>query len=241
MFKGGEAEVRSVAAHNVHENVGRAQEGGTGLLCFGPLIEQYDYEQSGKDDTGLGRWVVMVFQGADGLVTRVVCSYNPCYNNKKQSRTSYQQQRRYFITKEKDTTCPRKRFRDDLVKQLEKWRADGNRLIVCMDANEDIYAKSIGKTLTNSTGLRMKEAISEFTGRKLGATFFRGSKPIDAVWHTQDVIVTGACVMPAGYGIGDHRLFVIDFLTSSLIENSPPRIVRAQARRLNTNIPQGGR
>ena len=40
MFKGGEAEVRSVSAHNVHENVGRAQEGGTGLLCYGPLIEQ---------------------------------------------------------------------------------------------------------------------------------------------------------------------------------------------------------
>ena len=42
MFKGGEAKVRSVAAHNVYENVGRAQEGGTGLLCFGPLIKQYD-------------------------------------------------------------------------------------------------------------------------------------------------------------------------------------------------------
>ena len=82
MFKGGKAEVRSVAAHNVHENVGRVQEGGTGLLCYGPLIEQYDCQQSGKDDTGLGRWVVIVFQGADELITRVVCSYNPCYNNK---------------------------------------------------------------------------------------------------------------------------------------------------------------
>jgi len=82
----------------------------------------------------------------------------------------------------------------------------------------------------------MKEAISEFTGRKLDATFFRGSTVIDAVWHTQDVIVVWACAMPAGYGVGDHRLFIIDFLTSSLIGNAPPRIVRAQARRLNTNI-----
>ena len=38
--------------------------------------------------------------------------------------------------------------------------------------------------------------------------------------------------------MGDHRLFVIDFLTSSLVGNAPPRIVRAQARRLNTNIPR---
>ena len=44
--------------------------------------------------------------------------------------------------------------------------------------------------------------------------------------------------MPAGYGVGDHRLFIIDFLTLSLIGNVPPWIVRAQARRLNTNIPR---
>ena len=44
--------------------------------------------------------------------------------------------------------------------------------------------------------------------------------------------------MPAGYGIGDHCLFVLDFLTSSLIGHEPPKIVRAAARRLNTNIPQ---
>ena len=54
MFRGGEAEIRSVAGHNVHENVGRSQEGGTSLLCYGPLIEQYDFKNTGKDDTGLG-------------------------------------------------------------------------------------------------------------------------------------------------------------------------------------------
>ena len=43
--------------------------------------------------------------------------------------------------------------------------------------------------------------------------------------------------MPVGYGVGDHRMFVIDFLTSSLIGCNPPKIVRAAARRLNTIIP----
>ena len=82
----------------------------------------------------------------------------------------------------------------------------------------------------------MQEVVGAFTGKKLGATFFRGTKPIDAVWATPDVVVVGACVMPAGCGVGDHRLFVIDFLTSSLVGTTPPRIVRAAARRLNTNI-----
>ena len=83
----------------------------------------------------------------------------------------------------------------------------------------------------------MIEAMGNYTGQQLGATFFRGSKPIDGVWVTSDVQVTGACVMPAGYGIGDHRLFVVDFLTSSLVGMSPPKIVRAAARRLNNKIP----
>ena len=108
--------------------------------------------------------------------------------------------------------------------------------IVCIDANKNIYKKSIGKTLTKEDGLGMKEVVGEFTGKQLGATFFRGSTPIDGLWATPDIVVTGACVMPAGFGVGDHRLFVVDFLTSSLVGMSPPRIVRAGARHLNTKI-----
>ena len=42
--------------------------------------------------------------------------------------------------------------------------------------------------------------------------------------------------MSLGYGVGDHHIFVVDFLTSSLDGSTPPRIVRAGARRLNTDI-----
>ena len=61
MFRGGEAEIRSIAAHNVHENVGRIQEVGTRMFLYVTLVDQYNFEHSNKDDTGLGRWVVMVF------------------------------------------------------------------------------------------------------------------------------------------------------------------------------------
>ncbi|KAL7554491.1 hypothetical protein ACHAWF_018525 [Thalassiosira exigua] len=42
--------------------------------------------------------------------------------------------------------------------------------------------------------------------------------------------------MPAGYGVGDHWLFVIDFVTASLVGSPPPRVVRSGARRLNSNV-----
>ena len=238
MFRGGESKIRTIVGHNVHENVSRTQEGGVSLLLFGTLIQQYDFEHSGKDETGLGRWVSMLFQGENEIATRVVCGYNPCYNKNGGSRTTYQQHRRYFIRKEKDDTCPRRRFREDLEKQLKSWRESGERLIVCMDANEHIYEKSIGKMLTNEDGLAMREVVGDFTGKRLGATFFRGTTPIDGVWATPDVEVVGACVMPCGYGIGDHRLFCVDFRTSSLVGAEPPRVIRAAARRLNTEIPR---
>ncbi len=148
----------------------------------------------------------MTVQG-DGARTRIVCGYNPCGNSKLNSSTTYQQHRRYFVTQQKDLSCLWVRFRQDLAKVLKKWRGEGDRLIICMDANEDIYKKSIGRTLTDREGLNMVEAVGEFTGKKIGPTFFRGSKSIDGIWTTTDIIVMHACVMPAGLGVGDQRLF----------------------------------
>ena len=75
----------------------------------------------------------------------------------------YQQQRRYLVTKEKDLVCPRTRFRQDLVEQLKKLRADGDCLIVCLGANERIHDKNIGKALTDTDGLAMDEVVGDFT------------------------------------------------------------------------------
>lgn len=134
-------------------------------------------------------------------------------------------------------TCPRVRFKNGLVQQLVKWREEGDRLVVCLDANEDNYKKQMGRALTEIEGLETVEAVGTFTGQRVGAIFFEGTDSIDGVWVTTDVVVTGACVMPAGFCSGDHRIFVLDLLTSSLIGSNHPKTVRAAARRLNTMIP----
>ncbi len=46
--------------------------------------------------------------------------------------------------------------------------------------------------------------------------FFRGSKAINGVWATSNLIITHACVMPAGYGVGDHQIFIVDIQEESL-------------------------
>jgi hypothetical protein len=73
MLKGGEMELRAIALNNVHKYVGKFQEGGTAMMTYGSLIQQFDPEGSGHDNLGLGRWTFMRFVGDDKIVTRVIC------------------------------------------------------------------------------------------------------------------------------------------------------------------------
>ncbi len=45
--------------------------------------------------------------------------------------------------------------------------------------------------------------------------------------------------MPAGFEVGDHRLFVVDFQEASLIGEAPHRIKRFSSRHLNTKVSSG--
>jgi hypothetical protein len=108
-------------------------------MVIGSLTEYIENDQPGKDKTGLSRWSVMTFKG-DIDRMQVICRYTH-YNKSLDSSTTYQQHCGFFITKKKDLTCPQTKFREDLVSQLQKWREEGDHLIICLDANEDVYKK----------------------------------------------------------------------------------------------------
>jgi hypothetical protein len=178
----------------------------------------------------------MRFVGDDRIVTRIICGYSPCANKKKDSGTVYQQHHRHLINKLKDDSCSHVCFRNDLLRQMKKWRTDGEQLILCLDANENIYRGELGRRLTELDGLGTKEVVGDFTARQLGATYFRGSKPIEGVWATGDITVTNVCMMPVGFGVGDHRLFAVDFATTTLVGSGLTAVVRPALRCLNTRI-----
>jgi hypothetical protein len=92
-------------------------------------------------------------------------------------------------------------------------------------------------SLTNVDGLNMREVVGMFTGKQAGVTYFQGQSPIDEVWATSDMVITGACVMPAGFRIGDHCMFVIDMIAESIMGLEPQRIVCPKNRQLNSKIP----
>jgi hypothetical protein len=83
----------------------------------------------------------------------------------------------------------------------------------------------------------MKEVVGEFTQQTIGSTFFRGLKPINGVWAMSDITISNAVIMPVGFGIGDHPLFVIDMVTKDIIGKSPLKVVHPALQWLNTKLP----
>ncbi len=84
----------------------------------------------------------------------------------------YQQHRHHLINKLKDDTCPRACFCNDLLRHMKQWQKDGKHLILCVNANENIYQGELGRQLTDLDGLSIKEVVGEFTARQLEATYF---------------------------------------------------------------------
>jgi hypothetical protein len=106
-----------------------------------------------------------------------------------------------------------------------------------MDQNEHVYNGPHGKALNDREGLNFSKVILKCTWLQTGATFYRGSKPIDGLWVSSNLDISNACVMPFGYGIGDHHAFVLDIPLESLVGENPAKIVWPASRRLNSRLP----
>jgi hypothetical protein len=85
------------------------------------------------------------------------------------------------------------------------------------------------------------EAIRLHTGASPGATFFRGLQLIDGLWVSKDLDISNACVMPFGFGAGDHCAFILDILLELLVGVNPVKIIRPVSRCLNSQLPKCGK
>ncbi len=105
-----------------------------------------------------------------------------------------------------------------------------------MDRNKHATNEPLGKKLGDKNGLDLQEAVVQHTGSSPGATFFQGSKPIDRIWVSNNLDISNTCVMPFGYGVGDHQAFIVDVPLESLIGIDPVKIVRPVGHQLNSRL-----
>jgi hypothetical protein len=116
------------------------------------------------------------------------------------------------------------------VKQIKEWHAAGDRIIFFMDHNKHVINEPLGKELADKEGPDLQEAIVHHMRTSPGTTFSQGSNPIDGLWVSSNLDISNACMMPFGYGIGNHCTFILDIQAESLVGVDPVKIVQPAGR-----------
>ena len=149
---------------------------------------------SGSNHTGLGRWSWYLVEGEPGHQTYAMTAYMLCFNIGVGDHTVYKQQERYIQEKGLKTN-PEALFRDNLIAVLRRWQAKGDRVVLIMDANENVLHGAMCKQLTQED-LQMREVVHSETAGSGPKTWFRGSESINGICVSSEIDVTRARYLP---------------------------------------------
>ena len=116
-----------------------------------------------------------------------------------------------------------------LLAQMEQWIRQGDKLLLFIDANENMKTGKLARGLRR---LSMRDLVRERAGMDGPPTHHRGSEQIDGVWGSSQLECTGARFLPFWWGAGDHRVMVVDIPWSSLIGQRVHQIPKPKHGRL---------
>ena len=188
-------------------------------------------KESPKDPSNLGRFCSMLFTGG-GKKTRLVQLYVPSNPGKKSKGFTVWDHQSRVWEKKGDLRSPRMILFEQIISRLLLWKSVGEEIILMGDFNENVYTGRYTKRLAMQD-LNMTEQCHTTTKQRLPATFDDGSQPIDAIFVTAGVVCISACLLARYGGIGDHRSFILDFTSASLIGENFPNIMPARLRKLH--------
>ena len=95
---------------------------------------------------------------------------------------------------------------EDLLRQLQIWKRQGDQIILMADANEHILTGNLGAALTGSKwDLGLKEVSHRAWGAQPPNTNIRGKDPIDGVWASSTLEVVGFKILSFYSSVGDHK------------------------------------
>ena len=222
---------KGIASSNVNDRqIRRDQWGGTCIAAVGRFSSFV--KEVGSDSSGLGRWS-WVRVGGGGKTTRMIIAYQPCgtRGRKTMGETVWDQHTRYFEARG-EIRDPKTMFKQDLVNLLRQSKASGDEILLMGDFNENVYTGPLSLLLSGDD-LRMSELCRRITGIPLPPTHLRGQTPIDAVFGTAGITCTAVTLLPPHIGVGDHRVFVIDITSDSVLGANLPRVIPLAGRCLN--------
>ncbi len=67
--------------------------------------------------------------------------------------------------------------------------------------------------------------LRDYTGKLLPVTHLRGRIPIDGVFCTSGVECSAATLLPSRVGVGDHKVFLLDLASKSVLGDIFPSVI----------------
>lgn len=219
-----------MANNKYQPKIGLAQQGGCTVIAQGEVCQYAKVSKGANDHRNLGRWASMILSSHPDQRTRIVTAYNVGRTKPEGLKTVYQQHLRYI--QETGLDCsPRKLMRDDLIEQLKTWLRQGDRIMLYMDANENVIDGPLCSALAD---LGFTPEAHRLHGY-IPNTHVSGSECIEEVWCSFGLEVTAIQILSFHKSIGDHRCFLVDFTTRSAVGLFAHLIVRPECRRLVTS------
>ena len=224
-------ENRCIVSYNKNDACSKTlyQPGGTGMYVSGEMVQYVKKMKS--DPCNLGRWSSCLFWSNPNHKCRLVTAYNLPDSKPKGLMTNYQQLKRHCQRNNIDLE-PRSLFYRDFAKQCKKWKSRGETIGIVMDANEHALDGELRKILEGE-GIGLMEISHRFWGEKPPNSHVDGSDPIAAFYGSSNLEVTQLLQLPHLSSIGDHKTWIIEVTSRSVLGCNLLKIQRTVGRRLN--------
>jgi hypothetical protein len=188
--------------------------------------------ETGVDPYGLGRCCWMKV-GSGEKKTWIVMIYQPSGTSTTNSAsTTMREQHEQYFEARGDIRPARIIFFDQLIAQLVVWKTTNSDIILLGDFNKNVYTGCIAKQLAQPD-LNFNKQCHQYTGVYIPPMFREGTIPIDAIYATVGIECINTYILLHKGGAGDHRCFIVNFFSTSVIGSKFPNIVRCAARQLH--------
>jgi hypothetical protein len=222
-------ETRSVVAYNIKKRMQRNQHGRCTMMAMGRFSAEVF--ETGVDLYGLGRWCWLK-DGSGDKTTWIVMAYQPSSSRLSNSaETTVREQHEQYFEARGNLRQACTIFFEQLITQLVIWKHFDSNIILLGDFNENVYSGHIAKRLLLPDLMLTKQCL-QCTGIHISPTFRDSTVTIDAIFATSGIECINAYILPHKGGAGNHRCFILDFTSSSVIGTKFPNIVHCSKRKL---------
>jgi len=134
-----------------------------------------------------------------------------------------------------DHRYPSTIFIEDLAEEVKRWRSHGDEVMLCIGANQDVYTGKLATRLSKQD-IQLSCLMEPALGTRVPNSHFRGKGKISTIFGTPGLVEGHTMCYPHWYGVGDHRIFLLEISAASLFGGEYPSIMRPTWHALTCKI-----